>query len=222
MKIYQVELSNYCNLSCKYCPHPNQKRSKGFMDLQTFKKVVTLAKKCGQSLLYLHNFGEVALHPHLTEFIMYAKEQGLECSFFTNGVLFTKDMLKSLYNAGLRKISVSNHIGNADVMVKSLIENVGLPIVIDEVYDVGVRHNWAGQIPETECEHICQRSDEPCIFERENAFVILWNGDVASCCIDCEGVSKYYTVDDLLTGNYEFIRCHLCDSCDLMRGDEVL
>lgn len=222
MKIYQIELSNYCNLSCKYCPHPNQKRQKGFMDLSIFKKVVALAKKCGQSSLYLHNFGEVALHPNLVEFIRYAREEGVECSFFTNGVLFTEELIKTLYSAGLRKISISNHVSNADVLVRELIEKANVPILIDDVYDVGVRHNWAGQIPETECDHVCQPNDEPCIFERQNAFVVLWNGDIASCCIDCEGVSKHYTVDDLLNNDYVFIRSRLCNSCDLMRGDEEL
>jgi len=222
MKIYQIELSNYCNLSCNYCPHPKQKRQKGFMDLATFKKVVELAKKCGQSLLYLHNFGEVVLHPDLAEFVRYAKDEGMECSFFTNGVLLTEELLKSLYCAGLKRISISNHVSNADVLVRELIEKANLPISIDEVYDVGKRHNWAGQIPKTECDYVCQSSNKPCIFERENAFVVLWNGDISSCCIDCEGVSVHYTVDNLLIYDYEFRRSQLCNSCDLMRGDEAL
>lgn len=222
MKIYQIELSNYCNLTCRYCPHPNQKRQKGFMELSTFKKVVALAKKCGQSMLYLHNFGEVVLHPNLAEFIAYAKEEGIECSFFTNGVLFTEELIKILYSAGLRKISISNHVSNADVLVKELIEKANVPIIIDEVYDVSVRHNWAGQILETECDYVCQSNDEPCIFERKNAFVVLWNGDIASCCIDCDGVSIHYTVDDLLINDYTFVKSRLCNSCDLMRGDEEL
>lgn len=222
MKIYQVELSNFCNLSCKYCPHPFQKRTKGYMTFDTFKKVVSLTQKCNQSLLYLHNFGEVLLYPDLAEFISYARENGIECSFYTNGLLFTEELLKKLYSAGLRRVSISNHVADTDIKVNELIQKSGVPIFIEEVYDVKERHNWAGQIPDSECDHICHASENQCIFQRQNAFVILWNGDVSSCCIDCEGVSCRFTVDDLLVKDYVFIKSKLCNSCDLMRGEEEL
>ena len=194
MKIYQVEISNYCNLSCSYCPHPSQKRKKGFMTFENFKKVVALAKKCGQTLLYLHNFGEVLIHPHLAEFINYAHKKGVQCSFYTNGVLFTEELIKDLYNAGLRRISVSNHVKDADIVVKELIRKANVPMVIDEVYTVSLRHNWAGQIEDTECDYVCKNNPSPCIFQRENAIVVLWNGDISACCIDCEGISVKHTI----------------------------
>ncbi len=69
MKVYQIEISNHCNLSCNYCPHPNQKRDKGYMSMETFKISIKLLKKCGQKIAYLHNFGEPLLHPKIFDFI---------------------------------------------------------------------------------------------------------------------------------------------------------
>lgn len=193
------------------------------MSLEVFKNVVKLAKKCGQTLLYLHNFGEPLLHPRLDEFILYASKNNIECSFYTNGVLFSKDTAKKLYTAGVRKISISNHTANSDVFVSSAIKEANVPIMIEEVYTPDKRHNWAGQISADNCEHICQFSAEPCIFERENAFVVLWNGDIASCCLDCEGISVRYNISDIIQNQeYLFRRHKLCNYCDLMRGCENL
>lgn len=223
MKIYQVEISNYCNLSCEYCPHSFQKREKGFMSFETFKNVVELAKKCDQTLLYLHNFGEPLLHPQLDQFILYASKNNIECSFYTNGVLFSEVIAKKLYGAGIRKISISNHSPNAETCVVSAIKAADVPIVIEEVYVPNKRHNWAGQISAEKCDYVCKFSKSPCIFERENAFVVLWNGDIASCCLDCEGASVEYRVTDILHNQkYSFKKFKLCNCCDLMRGYEDL
>lgn len=101
MKIYQVEVSNYCNLSCEYCPYPKQYRKKGFMDKRTFETVIQLAKKCNQNLLYLHNFGEPLLHPGLVQFVEIAKKENIECRFFYKWSLikgrFNKFSLRSGY-----------------------------------------------------------------------------------------------------------------------------
>jgi len=222
MKLYQVEISNVCNLTCVYCPHPQQKRKKGYMTSETFRKVVAVAKRCGQNLLYLHNFGEPLLHPQLAMFLRYASEQGVECSFFTNGLLASPQVLQQLYNSGLRRISISDHVAGSGQVVWQTIQQNGLSIRIDEIYTPTVRHNWAGQVDAIYCEHLCHAIQEPCIFAREDAFVILWNGDVAACCIDCEGVSVRCTVDDLLRQDYCFHAHRLCAHCDLMRGYEAL
>jgi len=87
-----------------------------------------------------------------------------------------------------------------------------------------VFHDWAGQVQIDQRkgqEHF--RNDVPCIFERQNAFVILWNGDIAACCIDYEGKSVEHNIDDLLNGfPYKYKEFSLCGKCDLMRGEETL
>lgn len=222
MKIYQVEICNYCNLACKYCPHPSQKRKKGMMSLDTFKKVLILAQKCEQNSLYLHNFGEPLLHPNLELFIQMARDKGIECSFYTNGILLDSKKIDSLYHAGLRKISISNHVkGISDKVIEEMKKSYN-SLDIEEIYNPTFLHDWCGQVKFEGCTHYCSKSKFPCIFEKQNAFVILWNGDIASCCLDCMGECDI-TVDELIgERSYKFKKNKLCLNCDLMRGDELL
>lgn len=222
MKIYQVEVSNYCNLSCEYCPYPKQYRKKGFMDKRTFETVIQLAKKCNQNLLYLHNFGEPLLHPELVQFVEIAKKENIECRFFTNGVLLKEDLINALYEAGIRCIGISDHISNIHIDVLREIEKAKKDIIIEEIYVPVFKHDWAGQVNSPLCNHKCRKSLKKCIFERENAFVVLWNGDVACCCLDCNGMSVKTNVFNLIQDEYNFSKFELCEKCDLMRGDEKL
>ncbi len=222
MKIYQIEIANYCNLSCKYCPYPNQSRLRGFMSIDTFKKVLLLARKCNQNKIYLHNFGEPLLHPQLEIFIEEAAKNGIECSFYTNGILMKREKIDSLYRAGLRSISISNHVSEISKKVIEEIKYSKYELVIEDIYNPTFIHDWCGQVDYKGCTHICSKSASPCIFERENAFVILWNGDIASCCLDCDGISSKINIDNLLVSEYTFQRYELCDRCDLMRGEESL
>lgn len=222
MKIYQVEISNYCNLACNYCPHPFQIRKKGMMSIYTFNQVLMLAQKCEQSILYLHNFGEPLLHPKLELFIKMARDKGIECSFYTNGVLLNSERVDSLYNAGLRKISISNHIEHTSEKVLEEMSKSNHSLEIEEIYNPTILHDWCGQVQFDGCTHYCSKENSPCIFEKQNAFVVLWNGDIASCCLDCNGESSHSTVKDLITGEYKFKKNRLCLNCDLMRGDEQL
>jgi MoaA/NifB/PqqE/SkfB family radical SAM enzyme len=100
LKIYQIEISNRCNLTCSYCPHPTQAREQGLMSWETFTKSIELVERCGQRTAYLHNFGEPLLHPHLVEFVRHCSDRGISASFFTNGVLVTHQVLADLADAG--------------------------------------------------------------------------------------------------------------------------
>jgi Radical SAM superfamily len=222
MYIYQIEVSNVCSLRCSYCPHPKQVRPKGMMSFDTFKKCVELFKVSGnRSTLRLHNFGEALLHPELPKFLSYAAGEGVECSFFTNGVstkgqAFSREFWQNLANHGLKTVDFSAHALSVDTfseMTNGLIK-------IGRVFDPKTRTlgTWAGQTgpPETPVP-------EPCLFERMNAMVILWDGRVSSCCLDVEGKRSPLWIDDLLrTKRYEFEPIHLCSSCSSMRHEEDL
>jgi len=108
MKVYQIEVSNLCNLECSYCPHVSQQRPKGLMNRSTFEEAIQLVLRCGQDQVWLHNFGEPLLHPDLAEFIAHASAEGVQCSFYTNGLLLTPEIADSLANAGLRQIRPSD------------------------------------------------------------------------------------------------------------------
>lgn len=228
MKIYQIEISNQCNLTCSYCPHPQQSREKGFMAWETFEKSIDLLKRCGQRTAYLHNFGEPLLHPDVVEFVRYCDTHGVTASFFTNGVLLNVDILVELANAGLRSLCISEHTKGELRRVEQLIADGGIPISLADTFRPIRRdlHSWGGQVRQHEpvLVDVGMRSRQPCIFERQHAAVVLWDGRVNVCCIDVEGRDTRGMVDDYLLGpeRYRFTPIDLCRGCSLMRGEEDL
>ena len=84
-KVY-IEITNSCNLNCKFCIHSKSK--KRFINLEEFKFI--LNKLNGKTkYLYLHILGEPLLHPKINEFIKTAKEYGFNINITTNGYLIS-------------------------------------------------------------------------------------------------------------------------------------
>ncbi len=226
MYLYQIEISNYCSLKCTYCPHPKQVREKGFMSFDTFKKCVKLFKRCeNRENLFLHNFGEVLLHPDIIKFVQYASEKNVEVSFFTNGIksdgsFFDEDLYHQLHLAGLKCIDFSAH----KIPLNKFKKIVNGHLEINNVFIPNKKNlgNWGGQI--LDISVVKNDIDKPCIFERQNCMVVLWNGDIATCCIDVEGAPHKYTVDDLLNDNFKYLfnKIPLCKTCTAMRDDELI
>jgi sulfatase maturation enzyme AslB (radical SAM superfamily) len=222
MYIYQIEVSNVCSLRCAYCPHPTQKRKKSFMTFDTFKKCVEFFKLCdNKGYLFLHNFGEVLLHPQILDFIQYATDQGVKCSFFTNGVTpkkipFTREFWRQLADRGLEAVDFSAHaISSAEFM--RITDGI---VKVNHVFDPSIDHlhTWAGQIGAPD-----DPAKRPCLFQRKNAFVVLWDGRISTCCFDVEGLRSALWVDDLLrTKTYQFEPIVLCKGCASMRDDEEM
>lgn len=225
MYIYQVEISNFCNLTCSYCPHPSQSRPKGNMLFSTFVDVVELAIQCGQKDLFLNNFGEPLLHPQLFEFISYAKTKGIECNFITNGILLDEARARRLSELGFRDIYLSEHLVGQKERIQEMLKETSIPLSIVYTYNPHKqeKHDWAGQVASqtTSSRTSSKQQQKPCIFETKKRVVILWNGSINTCCIDVNGTGIVGNVKDYLgrTDEYEFQPIPLCSSCDLMREE---
>jgi hypothetical protein len=222
MYIYQIEVSNICSLKCGYCPHPAQQRQKGFMSFDTFKKCIELyGMSRNKNSLRLHNFGEVLLHPQLPIFLRHAADQGIKCSFFTNGltmqnVPFSREFWQTLADNGLETVDFSAH----QLPLEDFTHIVNGVIKIGRIFDPKNRvlGTWAGQTGPPESPIA-----EPCIFEKMDAMVVLWDGRISSCCLDVEGQMRQVHIDDLLQGKtYKFSPIALCNTCASMRHDESL
>jgi hypothetical protein len=228
VKIYQIEISNLCNLTCSDCPHPRQERPKGLMSNEVFEKALELVVRCGQHVAYLHNFGEPLLHPNIASYVQRCVERGVTPSFFTNGVLINDQALAKLVEAGLRILCISEHTKGELRRIHQLIQAGGYPVEIQDTFRPikSVMHDWAGQVKHRPAPGGIQKGPRslPCLFEREKAAVVLWDGRVNVCCIDVEGQGVRGNVDDYLADPslYDFRPIPLCDGCTLMRGEEDL
>ncbi len=112
-----LEITNVCNLSCSFCH--GTIREPRFISTKEFK---IAAKKLRPfaDFLYFHLLGEPLLHPDLAEFFSIAGELGFKVNLTTNGTLL-KEREDVLLNAkALRKVSVSLHSYEVNVIGMNL------------------------------------------------------------------------------------------------------
>ncbi len=105
-RIYQIEISNKCNLKCIMCPHTKMTRPKRNMTLGEFDLVIKNGIWFPQ-MIELQCFGESTLNPDIG--IMIDKLQGVGCraSLSTNGTLLhDKELCKKLMGLDTLVLSI--------------------------------------------------------------------------------------------------------------------
>ena len=109
-KVY-LEISNICNLSCRFCP--GTKRQKKAM---TEEELAVLLPKIRPytDYLYFHLMGEPLLHSKLERFLEIAGEHGFKVILTTNGTLLKKQQEMLLASPALHKINISLHAFEAN------------------------------------------------------------------------------------------------------------
>jgi len=226
MRIYNVETTNYCNAECDYCPYPKMTREKGFMSVETFKKVL---EKQELDFMELHNFGEPLVDPQIFKFIRMAKEAGFKTRLSTNGLLLNRDVLSKLADAGLDLmwVSIRHYFDQVKKTLDELYLEYSKKIEII-IYYVElpkrmrnlpkqwkvtrlIPHTWSKQI---EGVPFTMRNDS-CFNLREKAVTVLWDGRVSNCCHDFDGKYIIGTIDD---EGLEPKAVELCGSCEFYHG----
>lgn len=109
-KIY-LEISNVCNLSCRFCPGTKRKPS-----VMTEEEFTALLPKLRDwtDFLYFHLMGEPLCHPRLEAFLRLAGDAGFKVILTTNGTLLAKQREVLLNAAGLHKVNISLHAFEAN------------------------------------------------------------------------------------------------------------
>lgn len=225
----QIEVSNFCSLTCSYCPHPGQLRPKGNMELDTFKKCIELVRRScnpeydSRKFVWLNHFGEPLLNPMLPLFIRYATENGVEVSFASNGVdstntMFSKELWQELADSGLRCVNISAHTRTPEEFVQHLSGIVAIHYFWEP--KKGYFHDWSGQV-ELPSWKLSIPSAPPagaCDYELEHMFAVTWDGRIAACCYDIEAQTSL-SIDYVIANGYVYSPVKLCAGCTLGRGD---
>jgi len=104
-KIY-IEITNTCNLKCKFCPDTNRKKE--FMSVENFEQAIKKVHK-HTNLVCLHVKGEPLLHPDLKKLLNILDKYNLKANITTNGTLINEklDILKK--SKAVRQINFSIH-----------------------------------------------------------------------------------------------------------------
>lgn len=226
MRIYQVELSAFCNMRCSYCPHPSMRRPKGFMSADVLAACIEHVKRGSNDRLVLHHFGEPLLHPKLRERLAQIRDAGLSVQLSTNAKSLER-CWPVLLEAGIPvtvMISVhqwvqSGEAAYGDALARWQARSDGTRISVIPAYNVKhgrfVFHQWG------------EGENEPwdvarCPFLEHNLGCVLWNGDIVSCCVDHEGVTAKLNI---LKDGYDahvsegWSACGTCDVGRIMQGE---
>lgn len=115
-KVY-IEITNSCNLNCKFCIGTNE--AKRFLSEDEF--IIILNKLKGYTkYLYFHILGEPFMHPKINEFIDLAYENGFNVNITTNGFLINR-----LKTDKVRQINISlQSINKDDKTLESYMSNI--------------------------------------------------------------------------------------------------
>jgi len=106
---FNIEPTNYCNLSCSMCPR-ELNRPFGYMDVSLFQKIIDESILYGKRLIITVNKdGEPLLHPELPQMIKYAKDKkaAYKINFYTNGILLTETKSDEIIKSGLDTMHIS-------------------------------------------------------------------------------------------------------------------
>ena len=109
-KVY-LEISNICNLSCRFCP--GTKRPKKALSEEEITLLLPKIRPY-TDYLYFHLMGEPLLHKHLARFLELAGEHGFKVILTTNGTLLKKQQEMLLASPALHKINISLHAFEAN------------------------------------------------------------------------------------------------------------
>lgn len=108
-----LEVTNFCNLSCKYCHIHGEKanffRQKGIMEKNIWKKVLNEIHGWAVPVnLITHGAGEPLLYPYIKELLIEAKKsKQLIVGFMTNAMLLKKEIVDFLIDIQLDWLAFS-------------------------------------------------------------------------------------------------------------------
>lgn len=98
-KRIEIELSNYCNSKCVYCPRNFGVGEQGFLPLNLYRKIIDEAREYPDVVLQLHRRGESLLHPDFIGILEYAKGKFKEIQLATNAILLDKKRSEAIKEA---------------------------------------------------------------------------------------------------------------------------
>lgn len=91
----EISPSGTCNHRCIFCAFEYLSYKPQFIEKEPLKKALFDMAKCGVRSVMFSGEGEPFLHKDIVEFILYAKECGLDVAVAMNGSFFTKEKAKA-------------------------------------------------------------------------------------------------------------------------------
>lgn len=108
----EIEVNNYCNRKCGYCPNSKSIVGKKEMSVEVYHKVIERLVDINFSgRMSYHFYNEPLLFSNLLEFIRYSQEKlpWVRKVLYSNGDNLTKGLLYELFDVGIDFFVITNH-----------------------------------------------------------------------------------------------------------------
>ncbi|MBL9008121.1 MAG: SPASM domain-containing protein [Myxococcales bacterium] len=109
----KIELTNFCNLACPMCPHPQMQRAVGTMRESLFRKIIDESAPYLE-FAYLHHLGESLVVRRIGEFIRYGRSRGVAMGLSTNATFLDAQKSRLLLESGLDFLVISLDAASAE------------------------------------------------------------------------------------------------------------
>lgn len=223
MKIFAIELTNWCNAKCSFCPYPTDAhtRDKGYMTIDTLHRICQIATQ--PKGINLSGLGEPTLHPHLVTYVKVLVSEGFRVQMNTNGQRLKQELYDQLAEAGLCRIVLTSDYfpwKRGQLNVVDELPITFFTITRDPDYpELGQTRkeldDWAGQIGNA--RH--GKEKLRCSFLHDDFVQITWDGTVQRCCADFNANHRLGNIfdDEFLhryhEGHYTNAAIPLCAGC---------
>lgn len=157
--IVMIEITNYCNLKCPLCPSGTDqlKRPRGYMDLETFRKIVDEVHEYA-FMLILWNQGEPFLNKDFVEMCKIASNKNLLLLVSSNANHMPD--IKGLVESGIDRLIISADGATQDTYNKYR-RNGELHKVIKNVTDiVEMKRKLKSKLPKVIWQFIVMKHNE--------------------------------------------------------------
>ena len=123
MKKIYIEITNSCNLNCKFCKNTNRKKE--FMTIENFQKIIKKIKDYTK-LVCLHVKGEPLLHPELEKILQILDKYNLRANITTNAIALNKNIDVLVKSKAVRQLNLSLHssLENENINVENYMNNI--------------------------------------------------------------------------------------------------
>jgi uncharacterized radical SAM superfamily Fe-S cluster-containing enzyme len=126
--IVWLEITNFCNQKCKFCPDPFREASRNWLPLEEIKRLIDeLARTVSVGSMQLNAYGEPLLHPNIEEILAYIRRRRLPWpTFFTShGLTLVEKKLKQLSHNYPSGIAISLHNDSQDSYAATRSHKIG-------------------------------------------------------------------------------------------------
>ena len=123
MKKIYIEITNSCNLNCKFCHNTNRKKE--FMLVKNFEEIIVKIKDYTK-IVCLHVKGEPLLHPQLEKILQVLEKYNLKANITTNAVCLNKNIEVLKNSKVVRQLNLSLHssLENENMDIEMYMKNI--------------------------------------------------------------------------------------------------